>query len=345
MSVDKQVTLRDIAEEAGVSVMTVSRALRNQSNISKETQNRILEIAQKLGYRPNPLVSALMKYRRTAKPSQAYSTLAYVTNFPQRDEWKRLKLYNEFYQGASEAADRHGFKLEEFWLRESGMSAARLSKILYHRNVPGLIVAPLPVSQGHLRLEWDKFSAVTLGYSLARPLLHRAVNHQFRSMRLAMRQLRKMGYHRMGFAMSASYDSRVDHQWSGSFLTEQRRSEAGDLLPLYLIDDEQWTRENFVQWFRKNSPDVILSQQTEIVQWLADMKISVPDDVGFVHMNCPDRSGEFAGVYQNGPIIAQVAVDFLVAMVHRSERGVPDLAHSILVEGTWVDGKTVRDQQ
>lgn len=334
--------MRDVAEKAGVSVMTVSRVLRNQRNISTETKDKVNKIAAELGYRPNPMVSALMSYRRSARQTITYSSLGFLTAFPTRQAWRENRLFHEFFEGAKACADRHGFGLEEFWLREPGMSTERMSQILYNRNVPGLLIAPLPVSQGHLRLDWDKFSAVTIGYSLARPLLHRAVNHQFRSMRLAMRQLRKVGYKRMGLAMSASYDSRVDHQWSGSFLAEQVRFEPADRVPLYLVEDEQWTEASFVKWFRKHEPDVIISQQKEILKWLGNLNLKVPEDVGFVHMNCPDSSGEFAGIYQNGKVIGEVAVDFLVAMVQRNERGVPNLAHSILVEGTWVDGKTIR---
>lgn len=66
MQSDRQVTLKQIALEAGVSVMTVSRALRNQPSSASATRQRIQQIAERLGYRPNPLVSALMSYRRSA---------------------------------------------------------------------------------------------------------------------------------------------------------------------------------------------------------------------------------------------------------------------------------------
>lgn len=54
-----QLTLRDIAEAAGVSEMTVSRALRNSSDVSEKTRLRIQEIAAKMGYVPNKIASAL----------------------------------------------------------------------------------------------------------------------------------------------------------------------------------------------------------------------------------------------------------------------------------------------
>src|SRR4051812_49196466 len=121
------VTVRDIAEKAGVSAMTVSRALRKHPNISPATRAKVEKIAAQLGYRPNPLVSALMSYRRAVKPIRLHTTWGFVTNFPTRDGWKKLRMYEEFSQGASASADQHGYQLEEFWLREPGMSTQRLT--------------------------------------------------------------------------------------------------------------------------------------------------------------------------------------------------------------------------
>ena len=47
------IRLKDIAESAGVSVMTVSKALRDEPDISKTTKARIKGIADQVGYVPN----------------------------------------------------------------------------------------------------------------------------------------------------------------------------------------------------------------------------------------------------------------------------------------------------
>ena len=47
------VSIRDIAREAGVTVGTVSRALNNYPDVSPTTRERIVETAQRLGYRPD----------------------------------------------------------------------------------------------------------------------------------------------------------------------------------------------------------------------------------------------------------------------------------------------------
>lgn len=337
----RQITLKEVAQKAGVSIMTASRALRNQANVTEDTREKVQKAAQQLNYRPNPLVSALMSYRRASRVIRDTLTLAFITNFSRADDWRTLRINQDFFEGAAQACMRHGYKLEEFWLREPGMSARRLSSILYSRNINGLLIAPLPVALGHLRLEWPIFSAVALGYSLAWPRLHRAVNHQFRSIRTALRRLRKLGYHRVGLALRASIDERVEHHYTGGFLVDQQRLGSAHRVPMHVVPDRDWTEKNFAKWFTKYRPEVVVSHHEEVLEWLTRMKRRVPQETGFIHLNLPDTSGRLAGVYQNGPEVGAAAADFLVAMLQRNERGIPELPHTILVEGTWIDGKTL----
>lgn len=52
------VTIRDIAQAAGVSIGTVSRALKNQRGLSDDTRREVREVARRLGYDPARLRSA-----------------------------------------------------------------------------------------------------------------------------------------------------------------------------------------------------------------------------------------------------------------------------------------------
>nr|WP_268914260.1 LacI family DNA-binding transcriptional regulator [Corynebacterium uropygiale] len=54
-------TLKQLAEIAGVSTSTASRALRDQPGISPATRARIHSLAAELGYRPNALGRALQR--------------------------------------------------------------------------------------------------------------------------------------------------------------------------------------------------------------------------------------------------------------------------------------------
>ncbi|MFZ0306189.1 MAG: LacI family DNA-binding transcriptional regulator [Terracidiphilus sp.] len=57
------VRLKDIAQEFGVSVVTVSRALRDRPGIASETKARILERVKELNYRPNLTARSLVTGR------------------------------------------------------------------------------------------------------------------------------------------------------------------------------------------------------------------------------------------------------------------------------------------
>jgi LacI family transcriptional regulator len=57
------VRMKDIARELGVSVVTVSKVLRNHSDISPETRQRVLQLMKKLNYRPNLAARALVTGR------------------------------------------------------------------------------------------------------------------------------------------------------------------------------------------------------------------------------------------------------------------------------------------
>lgn len=59
----KSVSMKQIAERAGVSMMTVSRVLRNESNVAAETEKLIRGIADELGYKPNRLVRGMQSGR------------------------------------------------------------------------------------------------------------------------------------------------------------------------------------------------------------------------------------------------------------------------------------------
>ncbi|POY35836.1 LacI family transcriptional regulator [Solitalea longa] len=60
----KPTTIKDIAKELGFSISTVSRALRDGYEISEETKKIVMDYAQKINYKPNPIALSL-KERRT----------------------------------------------------------------------------------------------------------------------------------------------------------------------------------------------------------------------------------------------------------------------------------------
>ena len=72
----RMIRLKDIAESAGVSVMTVSKALRDETDIAAATRARIKSIADAAGYVPNHSARGL----RTRKTNQFGLIISSLTN-------------------------------------------------------------------------------------------------------------------------------------------------------------------------------------------------------------------------------------------------------------------------
>jgi LacI family transcriptional regulator len=49
----KDITLKEIAIKLGISITTVSKALKNYSDVSQKTKNAVIELTQELHYTPN----------------------------------------------------------------------------------------------------------------------------------------------------------------------------------------------------------------------------------------------------------------------------------------------------
>src|SRR5690606_25459520 len=231
-----------------------------------------------LGYRPDPLISAFAQRRRGQTSGSDITTLAYVTNFATADEWRTNPFYEPMFRGAAEQALLNGYKLEPFWLREPSMSGERLSRILHNRGIVGVCIPPTPVARSRLTLDWDRFSSVTIGYSLLRPDLHRTTPHHFHAILTTSRKLWRLGYTRIGLCLYPGTSSRVDYLClAGALLTQNRHPRAP--LKVFLFNDE--TRADIPAWAASERLEVIVSDNLEALRELQRGGIRAPGDVDF----------------------------------------------------------------
>ena len=54
-------TIKDVANEANVSVATVSRVLNNNGYVNEDTRKKVLKAIEKLDYKPNAVARSLFK--------------------------------------------------------------------------------------------------------------------------------------------------------------------------------------------------------------------------------------------------------------------------------------------
>jgi DNA-binding LacI/PurR family transcriptional regulator len=339
----KRITLREIANSAGVSVMTVSLALRDQGRLSSAMRRKVKRLAAKLKYRPDPALSALMTYRHERQTVRDYRTLAFVTNFPTADGWKREVFTNMYFKGACDRALELGYKVDPFWMSQPGMTPQRTAQILESRGIKGLLIAPVPAKIGSVTLDWNRFCAVSLCRNLASPHINVVDHNHYQSMTMTYHELRKRGYSRIGYAITDYSEEIAGRLWLATCFMEQNRRGRNEAAVEPFVS-RRWELKDFAAWLKRTRPDVVVSPHIKVHSWLADLGLEMPRDIGFVWLEVEPERG-IAGVWQHFENVGIAAVDLLHLELMRSAYGVPSVRQTIGIDGTWYEGKTLRSAE
>lgn len=341
----RRVTQQDIARRAGVHRATVSMALKGYPNIPPKTREHILQIAAELGYAPDPMLSALAAYRHRQRPPTYHGVLAWLVNSAFGFDWRDRTLrphFSDYFEGAAAQAKRYGFQLEVLDFNTVGMTPGRLASILRARGVKGVLLCPQPRPVTTLDFPWPEFSAVTFGYSLATPRLHTVGATQYRAMRLTLQELRRLGYQRIGVAIDGEHDQRTDHNYLAGYLVEEHLAQARGATPVPPLTTPYPDHRAVERWLRAHRPEAVVAGNYHFHEVLRTLGRNVPEDIGVACPLLPFPETELAGVIENSIEIGAVAVDYLVGMIHRQERGIPVNPQRIHVEGRWSPGQTLR---
>lgn len=344
----KRVTMRKIAEVAGVHQTTVSLALRNRPSLPEATRKRIQAIAEQMGYRPDPVLEALNAYRllnRGEKSETKTFSIAYLTDYSTPDGWKQHAGHVRYRAGVIGRAEELGYHFEDFWLDRKSMSAQRIARLLHTRNIQGVIVSPLH-TDFVLDMPWEYCSWVAMTSSLASPQMHTIRNDHVEAVRVAYSSLRARGYRRIGLALDIYSDKRVRCLWSTGYWGEDGGLRAKERIPIYR--PECCEPRSFAQWLAKARPDAILSitpHIEEILVWLKQAGWRVPEDIGVASLNCMAQDeGRISGVMQRAERIGATAVEVLSGLIRRNETGLPLCPQATLIDSTWAAGKTTKER-
>ncbi|MCP3910749.1 MAG: LacI family transcriptional regulator [Actinomycetia bacterium] len=181
----RSITIEDVAAEAGVSVATVSRALRDLPNVAPQTRARVVETAERLRYQPDPSASRLATGRTT--------TIAIAV--PLLDSW----YFSKVMSGAEAVLADTGYDLLIFAVENDEARRRVLSGPLVKR-VDGLILIDVHVPQEESAdfgsaMGGDEVKVVCVGFSL--PGASKVVVDDVGVARLAVSHLAELGHTRI----------------------------------------------------------------------------------------------------------------------------------------------------
>ena len=316
-----RVTLKDIADEAGVSMMTVSNVVNGKrARVSPETIERIQRIVAERGYVPSASARSL-----AAKSSRLIGLLV-----PAADEDSlMISPHNVAIVGQIERELRKG----GYHLMLRGISQpAEVAEALQSWSLDGAVLL------GFLDEEIDRLTARTIGkvallaidsYS-ANPLTTGVRSDDYTGALLAARHLLELGHRQIVFAGPSFSDVGVVHQRFEGF--QAAFAEAGLSWQERLVTVETTTHASGRELGRRlmtEHPDATAVFATAdilaigIMEGLTESAFSVPTDVSVLGFDNLDLSEyvtpKLTTIAQDIPQKAGIAVRLLLDAVERSK--------------------------
>jgi LacI family transcriptional regulator len=341
----KPVSMQDVARACGVSKNSVSLALRHSPQIPERTRRRIEKAAARLGYRKNAVVSELMARLHAGGSRRFQCTLALINANRDPEAFSTHPTIPVYVEGCQRRAAELGYELDPFWLHEPGISASRWSQIFRARGIPGAILVGL-MEENRLpesfRPLTQEFPMVVTGVRTRDPSLSFAcVDHHMVALR-AMEKVTELGYQRPGLVLDARIDALVEHRFSAGYVTGQQTLPAKNRLrPFLSVEQARNQRSLFNRWLETQKPDVIFTLYREVKAWVEASGWRVPDDVLLVQYEWRKNCADWPGMDQHNDLAGQAAVDLLVGMIHRAERGPPPFPLATLIGPTWREGSKI----
>ncbi len=121
------ITIKDIAKALNISISTVSRALRDSYDINAQTKQMVVEYAEKMNYRPNPIALSL-------KENKSRSLGVIVPEIANT-------FFSQAINGIEEVAYERGYHVVIFQSHESQEREISNIQHLFARKVDGLLIS------------------------------------------------------------------------------------------------------------------------------------------------------------------------------------------------------------
>lgn len=314
-------TLRTLAKSLGLSRTTISDALRGSPRVNAETMKRVRTAAAAAGYAHNPLTGAVMSQLRRSSGQQFRGVIASVEIvLPDRDPLA-VRYSEAVHQGIHRRAGELGFKVEDFLLGPNHLRLPRLDDILHARGIQGLVIMPAAGSPDFTQLTWSRYTAVYTDYLIEHPPLHCVCSDHYRSMVHLLQELHARGYRRPGLFMEIPIDERLQFRWEGAFLAMQKYLQGITEVPP--LRSHPVTREQFVQWFQRYQPDVVLGHFPEAKEWMLACGAKIPATHAFVCLNRLRTNGDCAALEFPAEQLGARATELVIAQLLHNELGVP----------------------
>jgi LacI family transcriptional regulator len=327
----KSVSIKDIANQVGVSTTTVSFVLNGKARekrISEDLKNEILRIAEKLNYRPNQVARGL----RTGQTHTLGLIIEDISN----------PFFGNLAKVVEEEADKWGYSVMFCSTENKEARASGLVTMLKHRQMDGFIITPTPGLEADVRQLKEENRALVLIDRFFPDLDTSYVTvDNFRGAYQATEYLIRNGYKRIGLVTVDSEQVQMKNRYSGfvRVLAEHGITpEPGLVLPIPFEMGHDGSVDSISRFISNQKPDAVFFTTNYLgVNGLESIRLcglTLPGDLGMVCFDDHDlfRLGRPSVTVVAQPIvdIARRAVESILAQL--KDRTIPRESEKVMIQ-------------
>jgi len=280
-------TLKDIAQQVGVSVSAVSLALRDHPSIGQETRKRIWDVKKKLGYELK---------------SKSNGNIAFIL----LDRGFDVFTYARLFQSAGRLATENDLQPIYLSLSHASVLQGELPAVLQNRKVDGIIVSGAYDGAAHRILTSLGIPLLVCGnYQLGPEPWASCEVDLIEGMRLMMQRLTELGHERIGLLTCTPEGVEFGHQLRQNYLslvTEFQRHSVGIACErdYEASPDQSALQQATSELLNRGRLSAIVAERgnLDVLDQCARQGLRVPQDISLVSLG--------AVMYETRPTLATV---------------------------------------
>ncbi|MBI5958016.1 MAG: LacI family DNA-binding transcriptional regulator [Chloroflexi bacterium] len=186
-----KITLKTISEESGLSITTVSRALAGYDDVNEETRQKIVSIAERLGYQPN-LAARHLRSKHTQTVGMVIPLTSYFSD----------PFFMELLSGVGRQAAEYGYDLLLSAQQPGEDELNTYRRMVASSRIDGMVVARILKEDPRITfLKEARHPFIVFGRSNANDYPYIDVDGEA-GMRAVVQHLTEMGHRRIALILS-----------------------------------------------------------------------------------------------------------------------------------------------
>ena len=318
---NKRATMADIANVLGISKASVSFAMKGSPKISKKLRTKILNTANKLGYKKNPMLSAVLSTIKNQEKNKFFGCIALINANPKRDAFIKYPIFEKYANGVKAEAKKLGFSIFEVWLHSPNLNPTKLKEILDARGITGVLVLGHTNSNVFTREYIDIFKTlkvVSIGVKIKNLDTDCVCADKFRIAHHATTKVISLGFKRPALVLSEEIDSIVEGRFSGGFMSAQLLlSERNRIPPFLKLSLAIKKPKIFSDFISKYKPDVILSFSEHTNETLERINARIPSTITQIRLESTSEKHDWQAIDLNYEAVGATAMKQLADYVNR----------------------------